>query len=78
MALPRGFRYYLPLGEVGIAFFFAISGGAKYNPDSYRDGFLAIRTNETGEIPRWLASGVVGSRNFLFKITKSFSILDLK
>ena len=65
MALPRGFRYYLPFGEVGIAFFFAIPGGAKYNPESFRDGFWPQGQNETGEIPQWLATGIVGFKFFL-------------
>ncbi len=45
MALPRGFRYYLPLGEVGIAFLhFRVGENIKFR-------FLALSTNETREIP---------------------------
>ena len=29
-------------------------GGAKYNLESFRDGFWSQGQNETGEIPLWL------------------------
>ena len=49
MALPRGFQIYLPFGEVGTAFF-EIQGGAKYNPESFRDGETCSR--QAGSVSR--------------------------
>ena len=66
--LPRGFRIHLPFGE-GRNCLFAIPGGAKYNPESFRDGFWSQGQNDPdnyrdGEIPLWLASGIVGFKKF--------------
>lgn len=62
MALPRGFRLYLPFGEVGIVFSLPIVirtvwGKCKISvPDGNRD--------ETGGIPLLPAYGILGLKKF--------------
>ena len=61
-ALTRGFRLYLPLGEVGIAFSLPIVIGTGW--DKYKISVPDGNWDETGGIHLWLASGIVGFKKF--------------
>ena len=67
MALPRGFRIYLPFGEVGIAFSqFRVGQNIKFR-------FLVPKAKmKLAKYPYGSASGIVGFKKFF--ISKQFKI----
>ena len=78
---------YLPMTDFlevyntwgGLNCLFTIPGGAKYNPESFRDGFWFQGQNETGEIPLCSdsyrdASRIVGFKKFFICFGSCFML----